>query len=81
MTRTKAPTDIISAMNAKGPRVTIEFETNTTERIAGRLLDEHGGSIRFNGWLGLASGLEQILAPAREPQPTTADSRHPRREN
>jgi hypothetical protein len=72
--RTKPRTDIISAMNPKGPRVTIEFETNNTDRIAGRLLDDHGVSVSFDGWLGLASGLERILARPRESRTAAADS-------
>jgi hypothetical protein len=75
VTRATAHTDIISTMDPKGPRVTIEFETTaTTDRIAGRLLDDHGASVPFDGWLGLAAGLERILAPTREPQPPTADN-------
>lgn len=71
--RTKARTDIISTMKPKGPWVTIEFE-NTTEAIAGRLLDQHGTSVPFNGWLGLASALERILAPMQEPERASVDS-------
>ena len=55
-------------MQPKGPRVTIEFDTYDTERIAGRLIDPNGASARFDGWLGLASGLERNLAPAGEPE-------------
>jgi hypothetical protein len=61
-------------MQPKGPRVTIEFDTSDAERIAGRLLDQYGASVPFDGWLGLASGLERILAPAREPEPPAADA-------
>jgi hypothetical protein len=71
--RTKMRTDIILTMEPRGPRVTIEFET-TTEAIAGRLLDDHGASVPFNGWLGLASALERTLAFAREAEPASADS-------
>jgi hypothetical protein len=60
-------------MQPKGPRVTIEFDTNDTERIAGRLLDPNGASARFDGWLGLASGLERILAPAGGPEAADAE--------
>ena len=56
-------------MEARGPHVTIEFESGTVERIAGRLLDEHGTSVAFEGWLGLAAVLERVLAPAVGPDP------------
>lgn len=60
-------------MESKGPRVTIEFDTNDSERIAGRLHDQNGASVPFDGWLGLASGLERILAPPSQPEATDAD--------
>ena len=54
-------------MEARGPQVTIEFEAGAAERIAGRLLDEHGTSVTFEGWLGLAAVLERVLAPTVGP--------------
>jgi hypothetical protein len=53
-------------MEAKGPHVTIEFDGSVTERIAGLLVNDQGARVRFDGWLGLASGLEQILGGSRE---------------
>ena len=73
MTRSDARSDIIAVMEANGPRVTIEFDTNAAEQMAGRLLDQHGASVPFDGWLGLASVLERILAPARGPEAAAAD--------
>lgn len=68
MTRSAARTGTIRAMEPKRSRVTIEFETDATERIAGRLFDERGADLPFHGWLGLASVLERVLEPAREPR-------------
>lgn len=65
MTRSAAHTGIIPAMEARGPRVTIEFEGSDTERIAGLLVNDQGASVEFDGWLGLASGLERILGGSR----------------
>jgi hypothetical protein len=60
-------------MDAKGPHVTIEFEGSAPERIAGLLVDDQGARVRFDGWLGLASGLERILGGSREPEATDAE--------
>lgn len=59
---------MISAMEAKGPRVTIEFDRGVGEPIAGLLVNEQGTRTRFDGWLGLASALEQILRAASSPR-------------
>ena len=65
MTRSAVPTAIISAMEARGPKVTIEFDLGVSERIAGLLVNDQGKRIRFDGWLGLASALEQVLGGSR----------------
>lgn len=66
---------MISAMEAKGPHVTIEFETGLSERIAGLLVNDQGTRIRFDGWLGLASALEHILRAASSTRGDLSDTR------
>lgn len=59
-------------MEPKGPQVTIVFEPRDSDRIAGRLLDEQGEYVAFDGWIGLAAVLERVLdvaAPAGEKAP------------
>lgn len=36
----------------------------SSNALAGTITDEHGRTIRFDGWLGLASALERQLADA-----------------
>ncbi len=62
---------MITAMQASGPRVTIEFEAGASEHMSGRLLGEDGTASPFDGWLGLAGILERLLVPADEPEAAT----------
>jgi hypothetical protein len=61
-------------MDATGPHVTIEFDGSVPERIAGLLVNDQGVRVRFDGWLGLASGLERILGASREAADPEAES-------
>jgi hypothetical protein len=46
--------------------LTIELQ-GAEDPLVGQLTDEHGNTVEFRGWLGLASGLEQLLGPGRVP--------------
>ena len=55
-----------------GHRFTLELRpgrqpaAGSTHTLAGTITDEHGRTIRFDGWLGLASALERQLADPAE---------------
>ena len=58
-----------------GHRFTLELRPGPvpagggTDTLAGTITDEHGRTIRFDGWLGLARALEhQLTAPADHEQ-------------
>jgi hypothetical protein len=66
----------IQTMDRGKRRLTIELE-GAGDQLVGRLTDEHGVTIRFRGWLGLASGLERLLESGRtsaEPAPDPTGS-------
>ena len=44
--------------------LSLELERDTDPPV-GSLSDEHGTSISFTGWLGLASALDRVLHPLR----------------
>ena len=54
--------DTMIAMESEARRLTLEVEGGG-DVIAGRMIDETGGSVPFQGWLGLASALEHLLTP------------------
>jgi hypothetical protein len=63
-----------------GHRFTLELRPGpqpargTTDTLAGTITDEHGRTIRFDGWLGLARALErQLTDPAHHDSETAQD--------
>jgi len=57
---------MMTGMEPNARRLTLEVEGGG-EVIAGRMIDETGASVAFQGWLGLASALEHLLTPSPKP--------------
>jgi hypothetical protein len=56
--------ETMSGMESEARRLTLEVEGGDDgDVIAGRMIDETGASVPFQGWLGLASALEHLLTP------------------
>jgi hypothetical protein len=56
--------ETISGVESDARRLTLEVEGGGNgDVIAGRMSDETGASVPFQGWLGLASALEHLLTP------------------
>jgi hypothetical protein len=68
--------ETMSGMESDSRRLTLEVEGGG-DVIAGRMIDEAGASVPFQGWLGLASALEHLLTPGPL-TPGSTPSRPPR---
>ncbi|GAC1577033.1 MAG: hypothetical protein NVS3B18_10800 [Candidatus Dormibacteria bacterium] len=60
-------------MEVEGRQVALKFEAKASQRMAERLLGDHGTAVLFESWLGLAAVLERGLARPGGPEATVAE--------